>query len=73
LIVVKIKLMIAIFFRPLISRRAVWFSPVRSSPDWRISTPGMARLTWRYTVKKKVHEFPLSNRDVTNKTPPGQE
>ncbi len=25
-----------------------------------------------YTVKK-VHEFPVSSRDVTNQTPPGQE
>jgi hypothetical protein len=23
--------------------------------------------------KKKVHEFPVSSRDVTNQTPPGQE
>ncbi len=23
--------------------------------------------------KKKVHEFPVSSRDVTNHTPPGQE
>ncbi len=43
LIVVKIKLTIAMFIRPLISRHAVWFSPVRSSPAWRISIPGMAR------------------------------
>ncbi len=26
----------------------------------------------RYT-EKKVHEFPVSSRDVTNQTPPGQE
>jgi hypothetical protein len=26
----------------------------------------------RYTVKK-VHKFPVSSRDVTNQTPPGQE
>jgi hypothetical protein len=25
-----------------------------------------------YTVKK-IHEFPVSSRDVTNQTPPGQE
>ncbi len=28
--------------------------------------------SYNYTVKK-VHEFPVSSRDVTNQTPPGQE
>jgi hypothetical protein len=26
-----------------------------------------------YHTVKKVHEFPVSSRDVTNQTPPGQE
>ncbi len=26
-----------------------------------------------YPYIKKVHEFPVSSRDVTNQTPPGQE
>ncbi len=34
-------------------------------------TPGFIN-THTYTVKK-VHEFPVSSRDVTNQTPPGQE
>jgi hypothetical protein len=33
---------------------------------------GEAKKWPTYTVKK-VHEFPVSSRDVTNQTPPGQE
>ncbi len=28
---------------------------------------------WDHTPYKKVHEFPVSSRDVTYQTPPGQE
>ncbi len=28
---------------------------------------------WSMHRKKKAHEFPISSRDVTNQTPPGQE
>jgi hypothetical protein len=32
----------------------------------------MMNIQYVYTVKK-VHEFPVSTRDATNQTPPGQE
>ncbi len=59
-----------------------WWIFYRCQQHWRYTqmstTPSLGPLCHDYPIaclhrKKKVHEFPVSSRDVTNQTPSGQE